>query len=214
MLPNTIRKVQTRLEQITDQLRKEKSQHSLSIDFDFPKEVSTACERYLLYFADFLSEIGIEASSDIKHEAGKVLFTVTPSDPQQALESIKDALEIYLEVAKYPIAIVTSDDDIISLKWKSAVETLQEELLLTRRALQLRTKELLLLEKALEHQYQQHSASNSIHAFDNTKPSERECVIPGLISVRTFEKGPVEIDIPNIVRWIKKHIFNMTQNKK
>jgi hypothetical protein len=112
---NITSELDNRIGQFLRQARRRDAENTFSVTFDFPREVSTACERYLMYFADFLTEIGIEATSDIKHQAGKVLFTVLPSNPDQALLGIKEALEIYLETAKYPIAVITDENDIVSL---------------------------------------------------------------------------------------------------
>jgi hypothetical protein len=46
--------------------------------FEFPAPIKSACEQYLLYFAQFLRDLGIEAEAELKEEAGRVLFSVTP----------------------------------------------------------------------------------------------------------------------------------------
>ena len=48
--------------------------------FEFPDAVRVPCEQYLLYFAQFLRDLGVEASSELRHEVGMVLFSVTPTD--------------------------------------------------------------------------------------------------------------------------------------
>jgi cell division protein ZapA (FtsZ GTPase activity inhibitor) len=202
VLTRTVEQMRLRFAQLLHRYRKEG--HALRISFDLPKEISTACERYLLFFADFLRDIGIEATSDITHEAGKVLFTVVPSDEAQALNTIREALDVYLEIAKYPSATV-DDDDLVSLKWKTAIEALHDELSLTQRALQIRSREVLLLAEALDHQYE-----NSEQETATIDKTNREVVIPGVLTVKPFEKGPIEIDIPNVVRWIKKRLLKNT----
>src|SRR6185437_3359491 len=72
---------------------------SLVAWFDFPAPIKTACEQYLVYFVQFLEDLGIKANSEIKEDAGRVLFSITPVDGQSALGRIKEALEIYLETA-------------------------------------------------------------------------------------------------------------------
>jgi hypothetical protein len=71
--------------------------------FKFPDSIQIPCEQYLLYFVKFLHDIGIEASADIKHEAGKVLFSVTPVNEKDALETIYQALKLYLQLPENPI---------------------------------------------------------------------------------------------------------------
>ena len=72
--------------------------NSIVIPFGFPEEIRPACEQYLLYFAQFLKDMGIEATADVRHEANRVLFAVTPSEGKEALELIRQLLDIYLNL--------------------------------------------------------------------------------------------------------------------
>lgn len=56
------------------------------------------CEQYLIFFAEFLKNIDISAVTEISHVAGKILFSVTPNSEKVALEQIRQALNIYLEL--------------------------------------------------------------------------------------------------------------------
>lgn len=51
--------------------------------FNFPEEVKVPCEQYLLYFVQFLKDLGVEAAAELQHEAGQVLFAVKPVDRQR-----------------------------------------------------------------------------------------------------------------------------------
>jgi hypothetical protein len=66
--------------------------------FKFPPAIKTACEQYLLYFGQFLKDLGIDAETELKEEASRVLFTVTPTDKSKALDSIREALNCYLQM--------------------------------------------------------------------------------------------------------------------
>lgn len=79
---------------LIEQSRKE----SLVSFFDFPEQVRVPCEQYLVYFVEFLKNIGIDATTEISHQAGKVLFAVTPDSKETALEQIREALDIYLRL--------------------------------------------------------------------------------------------------------------------
>jgi len=70
----------------------------ISIDtfFSFPEEYKTACEQYLIYFATFLKDLGIEAKTDLENQDNGVLFKVFPKDKEAALTQIKEALDVYL----------------------------------------------------------------------------------------------------------------------
>lgn len=91
-------------------------QESVVMHFDFPEEVRVPCEQYLLYFVDFLKGLGVEATADIQHEAGQVLFSVTPADKTEALDKIHTALKTYLELASSPISGQSDPEDEIAIQ--------------------------------------------------------------------------------------------------
>lgn len=78
--------------------------NSITKPFHFPKEVAVACEQYLVYFVQFLRDLGVEATSELKHKAGEVLFTVTPANEEEALDKIRAALDIYLRLPASPVS--------------------------------------------------------------------------------------------------------------
>ena len=95
--------------QTISELEKEHSENIITTSFTFPKELKVSCEQYLLYFAQFLHDLGINATSNLKEEAGKVLFSVTPTDDIEALDKIREALAIYLSLFSNPITHSTGD---------------------------------------------------------------------------------------------------------
>jgi hypothetical protein len=111
---------------------KHKPKSSLDISFDFPQEVATACEQYLLYFTDFLRELGIDAGTNISHEAGKTLFSVVPANADQALQQIREALDIYLHipVVYTPGTSIVPIGDIPTQQLMAQVSTLNTQLIL------------------------------------------------------------------------------------
>lgn len=67
---------------------------------DFPPEFRTACIQYLQYFADFLTDLGVEAKTSVLPEDDHTLLKVIPEDKTISLQKIHDALEVYLELPK------------------------------------------------------------------------------------------------------------------
>ena len=64
---------------------------AIVLRFDFPKPVKAACEQYLLYFGEFLRDVGVNAETELREVAGKVLFQVRPTDKTEALSTIHEA---------------------------------------------------------------------------------------------------------------------------
>lgn len=118
---------------------------------NFPEEVRIPCEQYLLYFSEFLRDLGISATTDIRHEAGEVLFSVTPTDPDQALDKIRVALEIFLNLPKSEIVITPDEEfEIAMLKAKANIDHFNSQLSLAKAEIRVKEREIQALEATLE----------------------------------------------------------------
>lgn len=105
--------------------------------FNLPKELKIPCEQYLLYFAQFLQDLGISATSNLKEEAGKVLFSVTPTDDVEALDKIREALAVYLNLPSSPIIY---DERFAAMRLQQQIENLQHSQRMAVRELQFNEK--------------------------------------------------------------------------
>ncbi len=108
--------------------------------FNFPEALKIPCEQYLLYFAQFLQDLGINATSNLTEEAGKVLFSVTPTDDIEALDKIREALAVYLNLPSSPIVY---DESFAAMRLQQQVENLQHSQKMAVREIQLNEKLLL-----------------------------------------------------------------------
>lgn len=86
-----------------ENLRKKFLPDLIKSEFNFPEEIKYSCKQYLEYFAQFLKDLGVNTTSNLKEESGKVLFSVTPTDDIEALDKIREALEIYLRLPSSPL---------------------------------------------------------------------------------------------------------------
>jgi hypothetical protein len=68
----------------------------LTTYFSFPEDIKVAAKQYLVYFAQFLLDLGIEAETEVRETKGQTLFKVIPANKGEALEQIRGALETYL----------------------------------------------------------------------------------------------------------------------
>jgi len=107
--------------------------NAISQSFELPPIIADAAAQYLIFFRRFLQTIGIEATTTTQStEAGKILFSVEPNDPNVALETIYDALSIYLKLPKYTIVNdnqpSSQDDRINALQLNNEIEDLKGKL--------------------------------------------------------------------------------------
>lgn len=108
--------------EVLDNLKNNEIKNFIVAEFDFPDELKIYCEQYLLYFTQFLRDLGINAARSWKEEAGRVLFTVTPTDDIEALDKIREALSVYLNLPSSPVLY---NDSFQSMQLKQQVENLQ-----------------------------------------------------------------------------------------
>lgn len=123
------------LDGVAKKLASDVRPHSITEPFNFPEEVAVPCEQYLLYFVRFLRDLGVEATSDLKHEAGQVLFTVTPRSEEEALDKIRTALHVYLRLPASPVSNDMSNEIAIQ-RLESQVLRVQSDLKLAAAELQ------------------------------------------------------------------------------
>lgn len=182
---------------LKDSARKE----SVSMYFDFPVSVSVACEQYLLYFGQFLRDIGVSAETSLTHEAGQALFTVTPADQTEALDNIKTALNLFLRLPSSPI------ED--SMSESIEVQRLESSILRLRSDLKLAAAELQAKDATIRAQDLIIGVLNGEVMVNSVRdiapePEQKEYVLPGLLSLATYKEKGVEVNLGEIFRRVKK----------
>lgn len=172
---------------------------TLSTYFHFPQESKTACIQYLVYFAQFLADLGISVDAEIKEEINQTLFKVSPHNKNQSLEQIREALEIYLKIPgeqTFELEI-SSQTDIAARQFESNVYHLKSQLLLAQSVIQAKDATIEMLQLS-NYQYKQHL---EIHA---DKELEKEDVIKGIVAVKKYEGKGFSINLPEILRRLRR----------
>ncbi len=189
---------------LLSELRKD----SMLTYFDFPEEVKMPCEQYLLYFIQFLRDLGVEATAEIQHEVGQVLFAVTPTDKETALDKIRVALEIYMRLPSSPTSDISFDDEI-------AVQRLEANIFHLKGQLKLAHAELLSNERTLQAQQyiidSQQRLVNGLVLLESAKTvtpqqksEDKEEVLRGVLSLTKVKGKGFELDLPEIFRRLKE----------
>ncbi len=165
----------------------------LDFEFSVNENIKVVCEQYLSYFIQFLRDIGIEAESKIITEPFKILFSVTPKDNKVGLEQIHAALDLYLEIPKYPELIY--GEDIAVLQLQSNIDHLNSQLKLAKATIIAQEKTI----ETLEIIKYQHVIGDNI--------SNEEGILNNLITVTEYEKNGFRVDLPKIIRSLKRKIY-------
>lgn len=169
--------------------------------FNFPEHIKTPCKQYLVYFSQFLLDIGIEADTEIKEEAHSTLFKITPKDSGESLERIREALQVYLNAPdlKGSNLQLVQSTDISVMQWQANVMHLQSQVLLANSVLEAKNATIESLQLTV---FQQRELlSKRIPSKESDKEEE---VIGGIISVKKYEGKGISINFAEILRRLKR----------
>jgi hypothetical protein len=171
--------------------------NSVTTFLKFPPVVKTACEQYLLYFVQFLADLVVKAEAEIKESAHKVLFSVTPQDGQSALEKVRDALEVYLQLpgARDFAESAVPYPDLAVTQLQSNILHLQSQLLLAKATLQ--AQDATIESRSLSNfQYRQ--------LLSAEKATQSEALIGDTVHVTRIEGKGFRVDLPLILKRLKR----------
>jgi len=180
---------------------------SLTVFFEFPAPIKSACEQYLLYFVQFLRDLGIETEAALTEQTSRVLFSVTPLNEKQALAQIHEALEVYLQMPLAPdfSAAGRFNDPAVS-QLQANVFHLRSQIVLAKAVLELkdatidaRNTEIAVLKE--------HVDLRTFRPGSDSRPkvaSDTEVLVKGVVSVKKYDFKFLEIDFPETLRKLKR----------
>jgi hypothetical protein len=181
---------------------------SLVVSFDFPEDIKVPCEQYLLYFVQFLKDLGVEATSDLRHQAGRVLFSVTPTDEKEALYKIRAALEAYLHLPASPTSgFLGIESDIAIQRLVANIHHLEGQLVLAQAVLQAKDATIGAQQLTMDHQQR---ILNGEVVFEslrtvtpNTTSKDKEELLSGTLAITRYEGKGFEINLPELFRKLR-----------
>jgi hypothetical protein len=192
----------TLVSRLTEDWNSQRPQDDKSVvtQFTFAPEVRSACEQYLLHFVDFLRDLGIEAHAELRETASSVLFSVTPADRTDALDRIRVALAAYLKLPGAEIAR-TGDESIVATKLEMTIAHLKAQLAAA-------DAQRMYLQAAIEAQRYSIIALRQLTDGGSSEESSRdvEPIVGDLVSLKKLEYGPVEVNLPEFVRKVKRFL--------
>ncbi len=180
---------------------------SLITFFQFNDSTSVACKQYLIYFAQFLADLGIDTNTELTQQAHNTLFKVIPKDKNQSLQQIKEALDVYLAASNMEASKLSSfstgSDDIAIHQWFSTISHLQSQLYLANAIINAKEAESEYLRVTNMHYKKQ--LLLSVPESKN-EATEKEEVIPGIVSVSQYDGNGVTINIARLVKMLKRRL--------
>lgn len=166
--------------------------------FKFPESIKTPCQQYLMYFGQFLSDLGIEVETELKEQAHSTLFSVTPRNKNEALDKIKEVLEMYINIPNSDNFSNIDSSDIAFIQVQANVMHLKSQIMFANAAIQMKDATIESL-KISNYQIQQ-----QLLRTHTSKQEDEEPVIKGIVNVKKYDGGWFSVDIPEILRKLKR----------
>jgi len=171
--------------------------------FSFPEHIKTTCKQYLIYFGQFLMDLGIEAETEIKEESQVTLFKIVPKNKNESLKNIKEALTTYLNTPELEnFDITNSSNDLAVIQWQSNMYHLKSQLMLANSIIQLKDATIQSLELS---NFQLKNLRTNDNTLNNSEDEEE--IIKGVLSVNKYEAKGFSINLPEIIRKLKRNFF-------
>ena len=205
--------LRTELSRLSDLVRAKLNDmegNALQVSFDFPAPIKNACEQYLMYFSQFLRDLGINATAKLEESAHSVLFSVIPEDGKEALEKVQEALRIYLGMPTAPsfAGEAAKYTDIAVVQLQANVLHLQSQVILAKAVLQTQVatieakgQTILALQERLDLRALQPISPLAKDAQD------KEELVKDLVAIKKFDYKFIELNLPEVLRRMKR-VFN------
>lgn len=167
--------------------------------FNFPSEIKSSCEQYLIYFSKFLEDMGIESLSIIDSKVDTTYFKIKPKDSNEALSKINELLNIYLSLPNNPDLDNISLDytDVSVAQLMSNIHHLKSQLYLANSIIELKDST---IESLKLTNYQKDNIIANI-------PNNEEKTLDGLITIKEYEYYGMKLNLPEIFRRLKRKIL-------
>jgi len=174
---------------------------SLLVYFKFPSEIKAACHQYLVYFTQFMADLGSKVDVALKEQIEYTLFKITPKDEGDGLVKIYEALGVYLNApGKDDFAVqVAVHSDLAIKQWEANYYHLKSQIVLANSIIQAKEATIDMLQLA-NYQYKQ------LVDLNESKKDEKEDVIKGIVALKKFEGKGFVVDFAEILRRLKRVI--------
>lgn len=175
-------------------------------DFNFPPNSKNAYLQYLIYFGQFLSDLGIESSVSIDDSERETSLRISPVDKESALETIHYALATYLSLPSVDLSSLITPNksweaEARFLRLNSTIDHLKSQLSLERAIGKAKDAQISLLDTYISNlpensRFLEKSSDNHLEPFEG-------------IRITKYKGMFFEIDLPKIVRRISSTIKNL-----
>ncbi len=185
------------------------NQYSLDVYstyFNFPPAYKTSCKQYLMYFAQFLLDLGISVNTEVKDTPEGTFFSVIPQDKNEAIENIKELLAIYMDA---PNSLKDNDlaihqSDIAITQFHANILHLRSQLAFANTLIEMKQATIQLKDATIQSLNLTNYQLSEEIKHQATK--DEESIISGVVSVKKVETYGFNINLPEILRRLKRKL--------
>lgn len=175
---------------------------SLLTYFKFSDDTKSASMQYLIYFTQFMADLGVQIDTELKEDLDHTIFKIIPKNKDEGLEKIRDALNIYLRAPQeknFPVAI-SQQNDIAAKQWEANIYHLKSQLTLAQSIIQSKDATIETLQLS-NYQY-----SELIAKQIPKKDEDSEDLVKNIISVKKYEGKGFSVNLPELFRKLKRKL--------
>ena len=183
--------------------------------FSFPEHLSNICQQYLMYFGQFLQDLGILVDTEIHKMSYDVLFAITPKNKDEALNKIRSALELFLSfpIISDRLTNYIPDNFIDDIKFQRLLAMLhhfKSQLQLSDALIKVKDNQITQLTSEIQHHRNLEPVLvESLKKIDIKGDTDNSySILNDYVRIKEIQSKGVDINLPKIVKDIKK-LFEM-----
>ena len=190
--------------EIMEELDKKFKLDVYSTFFNFPLELKVACTQYLVYFAQFLIDLGIEVQTEIKDTPQGTFFSVIPQNKKDAIGNIKQLLNDFINAPgfdQFDIEI-SYQHNVAAIQWQANILHLKSQISFANTQIQMKDAIIQMKEATINSLNLSNYQLSEKIATGNKKDEEQ--IIDGILSVTSVEKFGGKLNLAELYRRLKR----------
>lgn len=131
---------------------------------------------------------------------------MTPRDKGQALDTIRDALDAYLQIPALPDAIRSTAKDIAHFQPEANASHLRGQIALAGAIIEAKDATIRAQAAELATRTDKADLRGYLPASTLPGPSDTEDLIEGVVAVKSLEKNGLVVNLPELLRRLKRRL--------
>lgn len=186
-------------------LIKNKSKDLFVKVFEFPREYESICSQYLIWFGEFLQNLGIDASVSTENNNGQTSLIVSPKDDIKLTDSIEKLFYQYISLpySEYLPASdpkITAEDNFKIQMLTNQIENFKSQIQMKDAVIEMKELSIMNLKESYD---KKSSELMLVKSMKNSKDIE---MLEGSFSLGEIKWGPFKLNPKKLIDKIKSKV--------